>query len=61
MSLAVGVIGTGVMGAEHARLLRDATSGAHLAAVCDADEARASSRRSRRGRVHRWHGADRIG
>lgn len=43
MSLAVGVIGTGVMGAEHARLLREATSGAHLAAVCDADEARATA------------------
>lgn len=43
MSLAVGVIGTGVMGAEHARLLREMTSGAHLAAVCDADEGRARS------------------
>jgi myo-inositol 2-dehydrogenase/D-chiro-inositol 1-dehydrogenase len=43
MSLAVGVIGTGVMGAEHARLLRKAASGAHLAAVCDADMARASA------------------
>lgn len=43
MSLAVGVIGTGVMGAEHARLLREATSGVHLAAVCDADEARATA------------------
>lgn len=43
MSLAVGVIGTGVMGAEHARLLRVATSGAHLAAVCDADAGRASA------------------
>ena len=43
MSLAVGVIGTGVMGAEHARLLREVTSGAHLAAVCDADEARAKA------------------
>lgn len=42
MSLAVGVIGTGVMGAEHARLLRCATNGAHLAAVCDADEGRAT-------------------
>lgn len=41
MSLGVGVIGTGVMGAEHARLLREVTSGAHLAAVCDADESRA--------------------
>lgn len=43
MSLAVGVIGTGVMGAEHARLLRNVTNGAHLAAVCDADAARASA------------------
>lgn len=41
MSLAIGVIGTGVMGAEHARLLREETAGAHLAAVCDADEGRA--------------------
>lgn len=43
MSLRVGVIGTGVMGAEHARLLRDETRGAHLAAVADADAARASA------------------
>lgn len=43
MSLAVGVIGTGVMGAEHARLLRSVTNGAHLAAVCDADEGRATA------------------
>jgi myo-inositol 2-dehydrogenase/D-chiro-inositol 1-dehydrogenase len=43
MSLAVGVIGTGVMGAEHARLLREETNGAHLAAVCDADEGRAKT------------------
>ena len=43
MNLAVGLIGTGVMGAEHACLLREATSGAHLAAVCDADEGRAKA------------------
>ena len=42
MSLAVGVIGAGTMGAEHARILRDETVGAHLAAVCDADPARAA-------------------
>ena len=42
MSLAVGVIGTGVMGAEHARLLRCAANGAHLAAVCDPDAGRAT-------------------
>ena len=28
MSIAVGVIGTGVMGAEHARILREQTGGA---------------------------------
>ena len=43
MSLAVGVIGTGVMGAEHARILREQTSGAHLAAVCDTDPSRAAA------------------
>ncbi len=41
MSLAVGVIGCGVMGSEHARILREETIGAHLAVVCDADEGRA--------------------
>lgn len=41
MSLAVGVIGAGVMGSHHARLLRVSTGGAHLEAVCDADPARA--------------------
>jgi myo-inositol 2-dehydrogenase/D-chiro-inositol 1-dehydrogenase len=43
MSLRVGVIGTGVMGAEHARILREETRGAHLAAVADTDAARAAA------------------
>jgi myo-inositol 2-dehydrogenase / D-chiro-inositol 1-dehydrogenase len=43
MSVGVGVIGTGVMGAEHARLLRQETPGAHLAGVFDADAARAEA------------------
>mgnify|MGYP003482097405 FL=1 len=42
MTIAVGVIGTGVMGAEHARLLREEVRGGHLAAVCDMDAARAA-------------------
>lgn len=42
MSLGVGVIGTGIMGAEHARILQEETRGAHLAAVCDADPRRAA-------------------
>lgn len=43
MTLRVGVIGAGVMGAEHARLLREETRGAILAAVCDADPDRAKA------------------
>jgi myo-inositol 2-dehydrogenase/D-chiro-inositol 1-dehydrogenase len=43
MSVAVGVIGTGVMGSEHARLVRRETPGAHLAGVFDADPARAQA------------------
>jgi myo-inositol 2-dehydrogenase / D-chiro-inositol 1-dehydrogenase len=43
MSVGVGVIGTGVMGSEHARLLRRETPGAHLAGVFDADVARAQA------------------
>jgi myo-inositol 2-dehydrogenase/D-chiro-inositol 1-dehydrogenase len=42
MSLAVGIIGAGTMGAEHARILRDGTVGAHLVAVSDTDPARAA-------------------
>jgi myo-inositol 2-dehydrogenase / D-chiro-inositol 1-dehydrogenase len=41
MSVAIGVIGVGVMGSAHARILREETSGAKLVAVCDADEGRA--------------------
>jgi myo-inositol 2-dehydrogenase/D-chiro-inositol 1-dehydrogenase len=43
MTLAVGVIGAGVMGAEHARLLREEIGGAYLAAVADADPSRAEA------------------
>lgn len=42
MTHAVGVIGTGIMGAEHARLLREEVRGGRLAAVCDMDAARAA-------------------
>ncbi|MBP1806687.1 Gfo/Idh/MocA family oxidoreductase [Rubellimicrobium aerolatum] len=42
MSLAVGIIGAGVMGAFHARLLREGTGHARLAAVCDTDPQRAA-------------------
>ena len=41
MTIRIGVIGAGIMGAEHARLIREETRGATLVAVCDADTARA--------------------
>ncbi|MDP3262104.1 MAG: Gfo/Idh/MocA family oxidoreductase [Tabrizicola sp.] len=43
MTVAVGVIGLGVMGAEHLRLLREETGGAQVVAVCDADADRAQA------------------
>src|SRR5438445_36168 len=43
MSVGVGVLGTGVMGSEHARLLSRETPDAHLAGVFDANAARAQA------------------
>lgn len=43
MTIRIGVIGAGVMGAEHARLIRQEARGAALVAVCDADVARAKA------------------
>jgi myo-inositol 2-dehydrogenase / D-chiro-inositol 1-dehydrogenase len=43
VSVGVGVIGTGVMGSEHTRLLRRDAPGAHLAGVFDSDAARAQA------------------
>ena len=43
MSVGVGVIGTGVMGSEHARLVSREIPVAHLAGVFDADAARAQA------------------
>jgi myo-inositol 2-dehydrogenase / D-chiro-inositol 1-dehydrogenase len=41
MTLAVGVIGLGVMGSEHLRILREETAGVRVTAICDADSERA--------------------
>lgn len=41
MSIKVGIVGTGVMGEDHARILADGVAGAELVAVHDADPARA--------------------
>src|SRR4051812_7910388 len=43
MTVAVGVIGTGVMGSEHARLVSREIPNAHLAGVFDSDPARAQT------------------
>ncbi len=43
MSLAVGVIGAGMMGAAHVRCLATSVEGAHVAAVSDVDRARAEA------------------
>lgn len=51
MTVAVGVIGLGVMGAEHLRLLQQEAAGATVAAVCDADPGRAAAL-ARGARLH---------
>jgi myo-inositol 2-dehydrogenase / D-chiro-inositol 1-dehydrogenase len=43
MSVGIGIIGAGVMGADHARLIAGHVAGAHLVAVSDADEGRAQA------------------
>jgi myo-inositol 2-dehydrogenase / D-chiro-inositol 1-dehydrogenase len=43
MDVRIGVIGTGIMGADHVRTLADDTSGACVTAVSDLDAARARS------------------
>jgi myo-inositol 2-dehydrogenase/D-chiro-inositol 1-dehydrogenase len=43
MSVGVGVIGAGMMGTDHVRTLTTAVDGAHVAAVSDADAARAEA------------------
>jgi myo-inositol 2-dehydrogenase / D-chiro-inositol 1-dehydrogenase len=43
MSVGIGVIGAGVMGADHARIISSQIQGAHLAALSDANEARAKA------------------
>lgn len=43
MPVRTGVIGVGLMGAEHARLLSDAVSGSEVAAIFDVDPSRAET------------------
>ena len=43
MSIGVGIIGAGIMGADHARIFAGSVAGAHLVAISDADAARAGA------------------
>jgi myo-inositol 2-dehydrogenase/D-chiro-inositol 1-dehydrogenase len=43
MSIGIGIIGAGIMGADHARIFAGSVAGAHLVAISDADVARARS------------------
>ncbi|MGF1626752.1 MAG: Gfo/Idh/MocA family oxidoreductase, partial [Alphaproteobacteria bacterium] len=47
MSLGIGVIGAGVMGADHARTIAEQGAGLHVAAICDPDRARAEASAAR--------------
>jgi myo-inositol 2-dehydrogenase/D-chiro-inositol 1-dehydrogenase len=51
MTIRFGLIGCGVMGADHARILRGDVAGAELVAVHDTDVARAAALASSGGRV----------
>ena len=56
MSVGIGIIGAGVMGADHARLIAGHVAGAHLVAISDADEGRA--RATAKEHAARRHYAD---
>lgn len=43
MSIGIGIIGAGIMGADHARIISKTVAGAHLEAISDADAARAKA------------------
>ena len=52
MAVRVALIGAGVMGAGHARIIASQIPGAVLQVVCDADEARARSIADETGAIH---------
>jgi myo-inositol 2-dehydrogenase / D-chiro-inositol 1-dehydrogenase len=51
VTIRIAIIGTGVMGADHARLVAEDLPGATLQVVCDADEGRARAAADRFGAV----------
>jgi myo-inositol 2-dehydrogenase / D-chiro-inositol 1-dehydrogenase len=52
MSMRVGLIGAGIMGADHARILSEQMHGVTLQYICDADAGRAKSVADNSGAVH---------
>jgi myo-inositol 2-dehydrogenase/D-chiro-inositol 1-dehydrogenase len=52
VTIRVGLIGAGIMGADHARILSQQISGVKLQYVCDADAARAKSVADASGALH---------
>jgi myo-inositol 2-dehydrogenase/D-chiro-inositol 1-dehydrogenase len=52
VTIRVGLIGAGIMGGDHARILATETAGATLQYVCDADAARAREVATRTGARH---------
>jgi myo-inositol 2-dehydrogenase/D-chiro-inositol 1-dehydrogenase len=52
MSIRLGLIGAGVMGADHAKILSQQVPGVTLQVICDADIARAKSTADASGAVH---------
>jgi len=52
MSIRIAVIGAGIMGADHARIVAEQLPGATLQVVCDMDEARARAIADRLGAAH---------
>lgn len=52
MTLRLGVIGAGIMGADHARIFADEVPGTSLQVICDADEARARAVADAVGALH---------
>ena len=52
MTIKVAVIGAGIMGADHARLLATEVPGVKVEVICDADEKRASSVADQYGVTH---------
>jgi Oxidoreductase family, NAD-binding Rossmann fold len=52
MTIRIGLIGAGIMGADHARIFTEEVPGTTLQVICDADQARAKSVADATGATH---------